>query len=462
MAHDILSDILARAAQPDAGDQVTFRGADPVFPTRFRMGDLGAATIAAAALQAARIYEERTGKAQDVSIDVDAAAAAMRSWRYLRELPIAPEAPARHPVGYYRTADDRWLFLHRMAPHHYARQLEVLQCGPDDESVAAAIRRWKAHDLEQAIMAADACAAMVRTREEWAEHEQAKAVASLPLFTLTKIGESDPVPSGVGDRPLGGIRVLDVTRVLAGPTAARALAEHGAEVLRISSPTHPDTAKMIRDTGHGKRSSVVDLKTADGAATLRRLVAGADVFSQGYRPGAMAALGFSPTDLARLRPGIVSLSISAFGSAGPWRDRRGFDSIVQSMSGIAAEQAGPDGMPHTMPANPLDYSAGYLAAFLVGVALQRRAREGGSYHIELSLAQTGHYLDTLGRTDAATAQCRPADLSEARLAELTMERDTPYGRLSYLSPVARLPLTPARWELPSVPADHDSPQWRAR
>ena len=455
----ILDDILAFAGQPAAGDAVTFHGADPVFPTTFRMSEFGAATIAAAALQAARVHEARTGLHQTVAVELDAAAAAMRSWRYLHEVPRPAAAPGRYPVAFYETADGRWVFLHRMLDHHFERQLAVLGCGPDDASLAAAIRRWTAADLEAAIMAAGACAAVVRTHAEWAAHDQGKAVARLPLFRITKIGESDPIPVGTGDRPLGGVRVLDLTRVLAGPTTSRTLAEHGADVLRVCSPVYPDGGPMPRDTGHGKRSTVLDLRDAEQAAALRRLIGGADVFSQGYRPGALARLGFSPEEVAAARPGIISVAISAFGADGPWRDARGYDSVVQAASGVAHEVGAASGTPRSMPANPLDYTSGYLAAFLVQVALQRRAREGGSYHIELSLAQTGRYLDDLARIDPHEAAARPDDLDATRMDELMMERDTPYGRLRYLRPTAQLSHTPAHWATPSVPADHDRAAW---
>jgi hypothetical protein len=216
---------------------------------------------------------------------------------------------------------------------------------------------------------------------------------------------------------------------------------------------------MMRDSGHGKRSTKLDLRTTVDADALRRLVRGADVFSQGYRPGALDRLGFSPAELAELRPGIVSVSLSAYGRTGPWSTRRGFDSVVQCASGIAAELAGADGVPRALPANPLDYTTGYLAAFLVMVALERRAREGGSYHVDLSLAQTGRYLTGLNRADPAlVAQCEP-DIDRRRLDELMITRRTPFGLLRYLAPVARLPGTPARWELPSVPLDNDRPEW---
>jgi crotonobetainyl-CoA:carnitine CoA-transferase CaiB-like acyl-CoA transferase len=462
-AADLLDDLLGQAGVRATEGQVLFRGQDPVFPTVFPMAELGAAAIGAAALQAARLYEDRTGVRQDIAIELDSAAAAMRSWRYIREVPPPLPSSTPHPVAFYRTADERWLFLHRLAQHHLQRELAVLGL-PEHaagEDIARAVAEWRGEDLEEAIMQAGACAAVVRTAVEWAAHQQAQAIATLPLFTITKTADSAPLPAGTGDRPLGGLRVLDLTRVLAGPTAARTLAEHGAEVLRISSPRYPDTLPMVQDTAHGKRSSVLDLRRGDDAAALRRLIGGADVFSQGYRPGAIARLGFSPGEVAAIRPGIITVSLSAFGGVGPWGDRRGFDSVVQAASGVAAEmgEALGDGVPRSMPGNPLDYTTGYLAAFLVQVALERRAREGGSYHIEMSLAQTGRYLDRAPRLDSRHAASRPTELADDRLAELMLTRDTPYGKLRYLAPVARLSATPAAWERPTVPADHDLPTW---
>lgn len=462
-AADLLEDLLRLAGAPASDGTVSFRGADPVFPTIFPMAELGAASIGAAALQAARLHERRTGIAQDIRVDLDAAAAAMRSWRYLREVPPPLPSSAPHPVAFYRTGDDRWLFLHRLAQHHLERELDVLGLPLDatGEAIGRAVARWRGAELEEAIMDAGACAALVRTNAEWAAHPQGQAVADLPLFRITKIGESEPIPAGAGDRPLGGLRVLDLTRVLAGPTASRTLAEQGADVLRIASPRYPDTEPMVRDTAHGKRSTVLDLRDSDDAAALRRLIRGADVFTQGYRPGAIAGLGFSPEDVAALRPGIVTLSLSAFGGVGPWGERRGFDSVVQAASGVAMEmgEALGDGVPRSMPGNPLDYTTGYLAAFLIELALERRATEGGSYHIEMSLAQTGRYLDAVPRIDRSIAATSPVELPADRLDELMLTRKTPYGTLAYLAPAARLDATPARWDLPTVPIDHDRPEW---
>ncbi|MGH3207959.1 MAG: CoA transferase [Trebonia sp.] len=457
----VLDELMKLAGEQPAGPRATFGGADPVLPTAFRIGDLGAAVIAACAVQAARLFGRRAGMVQTVHVDVDAAAAAMRGSRYLTAVPPVPPS-GRRPVSFYRTADGRWVFLQRLFAHHFQRQLDVLGLAADaaDQAIAAAVLGWNGIELEEAIIAAGACGAMVRTHDEWAAHEQGRALAGQPLFTITKTGDSPAEPAGAGDtRPLAGLRVLDVTRVLAGPTCARTLAEHGARVLRVGTAALPDNPQMMRDTGHGKRSCDLDLRSADGATALRGLVSGADVFCQGYRPGALDALGFSPAELARLRPGIITVSLSAYGTAGPWRGRRGFDSVVQSASGIAWEEADADGVPRSLPANPLDYTTGYLAAFLVLVALGLRARDGGSYHIDLSLAQTGRYLTSLSRADAALAAARPPDLPPARLDELMITRRTPFGLLRYFAPVARMPGSPPRWDLPTVPLDSDRPDW---
>jgi crotonobetainyl-CoA:carnitine CoA-transferase CaiB-like acyl-CoA transferase len=453
----ILGDVLAAAGAAPAGDAVTLPGADPVFPTPPRAGEFGAAAIAAAALAAARLLEQRTGEAQRVTVDVDAAAAAMRSWTYVADVAAPPRAPSGGQQ-FFATEDGRWVFLHRRAAHHATRQERVLGCGSSDAEVAAAVRRWKGADLEEAVVAADACAALVRSHDEWAAHEQAAAVAGLPLLEVTRIGDSAPEPAGSGSRPMSGVRVLDVTHVLAGPTCARTLAEHGASVLRIGMNASGDGNPMQRDTGHGKRSAVLDLKSAEGAAVLRSLAGGADVFSQGYRPGAMAGLGFSTEEVAALRPGIIYVSMSAFGTRGPWRGRRGYDSVVQSVSGFCDEVA-VDREPRFLPVSALDYVTGYLAAFGVGVALARRAADGGSYHVQLSLAQTGRYLAGLPRSSAAERAGRSPELPPARLAELLTETDTPFGRLRHLAPTAVMSRTPPHWDLPTVPMNHDSPVW---
>jgi crotonobetainyl-CoA:carnitine CoA-transferase CaiB-like acyl-CoA transferase len=252
--------------------------------------------------------------------------------------------------------------------------------------------------------------------------------------------------------------VLDLTRVLAGPTCARTLAEHGADVLRVGTDLLPNNETQNIATGHGKRSTVLDLTSDAGRDRLRVLAAEADVFSQSYRPGSLAGRGFSVEELAALRPGIVYVSLCAFSHQGPWRQRRGFDTLVQSVSGICDDYA-LDGKPRHLPVSALDYITGYIAAFAAMVALGRRAREGGSYQVRVSLAQTGRWLTRLPRIDPALAARTAADLPPERIESLCTTTETPYGRVRHLAPIVRMGETPARWERPSVPLDHDPPAW---
>jgi len=301
---------------------------------------------------------------------------------------------------------------------------------------------------------------MVRTRDEWRAHAQAQAVAGLPLLEIVRLGDAPPEPPGAGPRPLSGVRALDLTRVIAGPVCGRTLAEHGADVLAITAAHLPSMDAHVMDNGRGKLSAHLDLRREDDLGRLRTLIGDADVFVQSYRPGALAARGLAPEEVARLRPGIVYVTLSAYGHAGPWRGRRGFDSLVQCASGIAHEggvAAGVDG-PRHLPAQALDHATGYLAAFGAMVALSRRAQEGGSWLVRVSLAQTARWLDGLGRADGQVVP----DPTVEDVRDLLEERDTAFGRLSWVAPATRLSETPGRWERPPVPLGTHAPAWPPR
>jgi crotonobetainyl-CoA:carnitine CoA-transferase CaiB-like acyl-CoA transferase len=442
---------------PAALARVRLSGGDPILPGRFKVGTAALATIGAAALAAAELWRIRTGRAQDVAVDARAAAASFRGERYLRVGDAPPPEPWGRLSGYYRTGDGRFVQLHCNFPHHAAGVLRVLGCEDTHEAVAAAILGWKAEALEDTLAGADMCAGLLRAPEEWRRHPQGGAVATLPLIEIVRIGDAPAMPLGAGDRPLGGLRVLDLTRVIAGPVCGRTLAAHGADVLLVTAGHLPSIPRLVIETGHGKRSAQLDLRDRDDLERLRALIGEADVFCQSYRPGALAAHGLAPEDLARLRPGIVYVTLSAYGHAGPWRDRRGFDSLVQTVSGIAWEggrDAGLDG-PRPLPAQALDHSSGYLAAFGAMVALARRAREGGSWLVRLSLAQTGRWIDALGRIDGTPAP----ELRLEDVEDLMLTSDTAFGRLRHVGPAATLSETPARWTRPAVPLGSDPPTW---
>ncbi len=369
-------------------------------------------------------------------------------------------------MGVYPTKDGRWSYLHCNFPNHRAAALGVLGCAEDVGAVTRAVATWNAAELEEAIIAAKGAGGMVRSGQEWAQHPQGIAVSDLPLMEVVQIGDSPPEPLPKGDRPLSGVRVLDLTRVLAGPTCARTLAEHGADVLKVTGSHLPNLGYQEFDTGHGKLSTYLDLREQGDVATLRGLVGQADVFSQGYRPGSLASRGLSPKELAAIRPGLVYVSLSAFGHVGPWADRRGFDTVVQSVSGITTRQAeavpGRKSGPEFYPVSAIDYCTGYLMAFGAMLALNRRAREGGSWLVRISLAQVGKWLVDLGEVPPSELSSVPAEFAAGELEAWSMVSDTPSGRLRHLKPVVRLSETQPHWARPSVPLGYHSAEWPAR
>ncbi len=427
----------------------TITGADPVLKTPYRVGTAGAAALAATGIAAAQLWKLRGGRDQSVVVDLRAAAASLKSSAYLRIDGKPPSAMWDPYSLFYPVKGGRWVRFHCNYPHHRAAALSVLGVGEDVEAAKRAAASWDGSALEDAIHATGGCAALVRSVDEWARHPHSAAVAGQPLLEIERVGDAPPRPLPKAERPLAGIRVLDLTRVLAGPTAAKTLAEHGADVLKITAAHLPDSGDIDLDTGIGKLSAQLDLRQKESVETLRRLAKEADVFSQSYRPGALAARGFSPEALAKLRPGIVCVSLSAWGPTGPWKDRRGFDSIVQCVSGMAAAQGGADA-PKLLPCSAIDYVSGYLMAFGAMVALARRAKEGGSWRVRVALARTGKWIVDRGLTDASKAV-------EPEAA--TMETRSPAGVITHLKPVVQLSETPPFWARPPVPLGHHRAEW---
>jgi crotonobetainyl-CoA:carnitine CoA-transferase CaiB-like acyl-CoA transferase len=387
----------------------------------------------------------------------------LRSGTYL-QLAGTDVSSARNTImGFYPSRDGRWSYLHCNFPNHRAAALGVLGVPEDREAVARAVATWNAADLEEAIIAAKGAGGMARTRAEWASHPQGAAVATLPLMEIIRIGDSAPEPLPTGDRPLSGIRVVDLTRVLAGPTCARTLAEHGADVMKITAAHLPSLGYQELDTGHGKLSAELDLRDPGNVGILRGLVSKADVFSQGYRPGALANRGLSPEALAAIRPGLVYVSLCAFGHVGPWASRRGFDTVVQTVSGITIRQSEcfpeKSPAPQFYPVSAIDYCTGYLMAFGAMAALARRTREGGSWLVRISLAQVGKWIVDLGEVPAAALKGIPAEFTASELDRWSTVSETPAGRLRHLKPAVQLSETPPYWARPSVPLGYHRPVW---
>jgi len=390
---------------------------------------------------AAQLLAARELARQPLAVELDAAGVgfSFRSERYARQ-GDRPAGAGFAPLSrFWRTADG-WIRLHGNYPHHRAAIERVL--GPG--SPAAAIGRWRGEELETAVVEEGGAAALVRTAAEWAAHPQGRAVAALPLLRLTRVADAP-----ARDVPPAGLRVLDLTRVIAGPVATRTLAAHGADVLRLDHPGLPDDPAGLLDTGAGKRSASLDLTTPFGRVTLEELLAGADVVVQGYRPGALDAFGLDPAALAERHPHLAVVRLRAWGEHGPWAYRRGFDSLVQAASGIAdtlASEAGPG----VLPAQALDHGTGHLAAAAALRAVARRRDEGGVWCAELSLAQLAHWLLSAGP--------RPETPDEnVEVAPYLVELPAADGPVSLVRP----PGTPPWRTGPPLPGAH-APEWLPR
>ncbi|GIW13154.1 MAG: CoA transferase [Tepidiforma sp.] len=441
----------------DPETEVEISGEDPVLATPFHLGEGAAVALVLVGQEAARLWKLRGGRRQALAVDVRHAAASLRSYLHLEVNGQSGPPPPR--AGYFVTGiwpcgDGRFIHLHGSFTHAPGILAELgLGETATAEEIAAATRRRGAFELEDALAAKGLCAAVCRTHAEWMAHPQGQVLAGQPVVTLEKIGEAPPEPLGEADRPLRGVRVLDLTRVLAGPTVARTLAEHGADVLHIASPKLPTIERFEQDTGHGKRQAYLDLEDPAQAERLRELVRGADVFSQGFQWGSLERRGFGPREVAALRPGVVYVTENAFGYGGTWDGRPGWEQLAQATTGVCVVQGG-DGPPVLAPAAMNDYTTGYFGALGAMMALRRRALEGGSWLVRVSLARTSMWYYDLGH-DLDPA--RAAGVGE--LAPLLLERETGWGRMRFLRPALRMSETDPHWELPSEPPGSGEACW---
>lgn len=445
-------------------ERVRLTGADPCLPSSFAVGTAAQVAFAAAGLAAALVGEARNGVRQAVAVDL--ADAAREACLPFTIDGVAP--PAWDPLaGVYPCRAGTLLRVHTNFAHHRDGLLRLLGLpeGPATEraAVAAALARHDAFEFEQAATTAGLVVAALRSTADWDAHPQAPFVAAEPLVAIERIGEAPALPwppLAPDARPLDGLRVLDLTRILAGPVGGRTLAAFGADVMLVNAP-HLPNIDAIADTSRGKRSALADLRTPAGRDGLAAVLREADVFLQGYRPGALAGLGFGPEAVARLRPGIVVVSLSAYGETGPWGGKRGFDSLVQAALGFnlaegeAARAAGAsaDATPRALPMQVLDMASGALLAFGAQAALWRQRREGGSWQVRVSLARTGAWLRSLGRVAGGFAVTPPD------LAAVMDATPSGFGLLAAARPSVHLSVTPARYARPSVRPGTDPLAW---
>ncbi|MFE0176978.1 CoA transferase [Streptomyces sp. NPDC059002] len=431
---------------------------DGALPARLPVIGLARACTGVCALAAAELTARRTGRdVPRVLVDDGAVATAFTSERHLLVDGRAPVTFA--PLSrFWRTADG-WVRTHANYPHHRQALLSALGLADAEESVAARLAELPATKAEDAVYAAGGLAVALRTPGQWAAHPQGAAVADQPLVHREWLGPAparDLAPlTGSPARPADGLRVLDLTRVIAGPVATRTLALLGADVLRVDPPRPAELADQHTDTGFGKRSATLDLGDRTDRRVFDDLLSAADVVVTGYRPGALDRFGLSPQELAARRPGVVVAQLSAWGAAGPWADRRGFDSLVQVATGIAAVEGDP-GRPGALPAQALDHGTGYLLAAAVLRTVTEQASRGGTGYVRLALARTAAWLMSL---DTAGSGGRAAE-AYADPAPWLAGTDSPLGRLRYALPPVSFSGGPANWARPPGRWGGDRPDWR--
>ena len=489
------------AGLPVPETDIEIIGSDPIYYSPFHLAEGAAVVHALVGAKIDEIWQQQGHKAQRLSIDIRHAAASLNSmsWLALENMPRTHRNQSMTRI--FRCGDGRFFHLHQSfndAP------VVAKQLGIDEEAdvatIAKAMSRQNAFELEEALIEQGVTGAAVRSSEEWIGHPQGKDLINRPAVEITRIGDSPVEGHRTGSRPLSDLRVLDLTRVLAGPMSARTLAEHGAQVLHVASPSLPTMEMAEMDTGHGKRQIHIDLNSAEDAEVLRNLARDADVFNQGFRKGTLDKRGFGPEAMAELRPGIVYVSENCYGHHGPWANRPGWEQLAQTVSGIALLQgeraplaadldralaAGEDpGAPRLAPAPMNDYTTAYFAAYGVLEALRRRATEGGSWHVQVSLTQTAMWYLRLGtsspgdlaslaslggETNIFSRDLRKDTLyrliegnpssSQGGIDHFFETHDTPYGEMTHLAPVLQMSETQPYWSFGARPLGSDNPQW---
>jgi hypothetical protein len=462
-ASQAIADLLGARLPVDEhpSQRLRFFGAAPRFDTPHKLTLSAASAIGAYALGVEHWWHMSSGQHQTIGIDWMQAASSLNPGHFQKQsgyslpaLSLLTELKA----DFYKTRDDRWFFPIGSYPHLRDGVLDLLQCANTADALSAAIRQWDATDLEQAFAQHKLPGIYARSTDEWLAHPQGALLAGKPVIEIEKIGDSPAEPPYSRVRPLDGIRVLDFGHVIAGPVVARSLAEHGAEVLRISPPMNQDPFRQTVDTNIGKRSAFLDFNAPVDMLKARELINGADVVVQSWRPGSLDKRGLGAEDAATIRPGIVYVTVTAFGDEGPWGTYGGFEQLGQAVSGVSVREGG-SGRPRIVPTYLLnDYLTGYLGAAGVMMALIRRAHEGGSYHVKVSLAKTSMWVQDLGVDDSF-------DPGQARrhfaagLNPVLERRPSAYGPLEQLPPVAQFSRTRSYWTLPPAPNGAHPPSW---
>ncbi len=447
----------------EAGLVVTGKGG--ALPSSFAVEDLAVACVATALVAGSTLGGLRTAKGPvsgpGIEIDRDHVSLSVRSERYFRA--GGRQGPLGFaPLSRFWRASDGWVRTHGNYPWHVAALLRALEARDDPESVASAIGSAAAAEVEDEVVASGGVAAMVRSQEQWEKHPQSTAVGAEPLVARASIGEAPPrsAPVQRGALPAQGLRVLDLTRVIAGPVCTRYLGALGAEVLRIDPPRRPDMEPgSLADTLVAKRSAFLDLHEEKALETLQNLLRDADVVVCGYRPGALERFGLDESSLAERQPGLVVVYLDAWGHSGAWAPRRGFDSIVQAACGIAVAESDGDGTPGALPCQLLDHGTGYLAAAAALEGVRARALTGATQVRRLSLARTARWLVSCAPPPGRPQP--PVKQDPSRFVSHLGDAAGP-GSLDLVSPPGALWGRALSWPERTTRYGKDTPDWEFR
>ena len=467
-AFDIASDIWHVIGMPsEALTALSLPGSGLGLPSSFKIGPFAQATIAVSALAAATLHAHKIGgPISRVEVPLRHACAEFKSER-LYQLDDRTNEDPWGPIGGLHATSDGFVRIHDAFPHHRAGALKLLGLGMNAtrQDVADAVKRRKALDLEEEAINNGLVIAALRSTDEWASLEQAKCLSKYPI-NIRKIKSAAPyMPARISlesKKCLQGVRVLDLSRVIAAPVAGKTLAAHGADVLWVTSPDLPTLPDLDCDVQRGKRTIQLDLRSAAGKTALLNLAKDADVLLQGYRPGSLAALGISQQILHELNPNLVVANLSAYSPQGPWSSRRGFDSIVQTCSGMNVSEAQRfgDGSPaRPLPCQALDHGSGYLLATGIIAALYKRAINGGSHVLDGSLAGTMKYLCSLGQWPGKSGFACDDIVKIDDAAEFMETRMTGIGKLTAMRHSATIEGVDVGWGIMPKPLGSDETRW---
>jgi len=474
--YDVLENILSGIglSAADSGGKITFYGKDPIIPSRFRFGSMAAIALAAKAIAVASIWKFRSGEGQDIHVDVRKALQRFAGffdfkWELINGRPPSFASDPLNPFLQYppmtlwnKTRDGRWVMPCNYYPKLRARATTLLRCDDSVSAVQNAMLQWRAEELETAAAEAGLPFAMLRTTEEFMKELQYTEVLSRePLIRLEKIGESDPLPfkSG-GETPLDGVRALGMGHVIAGSGIGRDLALFGADVLNIWQPLDWELEPFYLTSHVGTRSSILDLNEKADLEKMNQLLNDADIFYSNRRPGYQERFGLTADELCSKNPGLIHAKVTLFGETGPWSNRPGFDEVAGAVTGIFTLEGTPDNPRLTPIRIVCDYIGGWLAAVGIMSALRRRAIEGGSYRVVVSLARVTLWLLSLGIFDKKYAQTTAGSSDEhTYVPPDVFTAETPLGLYQGITEQVVMSRTPGSFRTVLVPRGSSKPEW---